>query len=60
MEDYEYFAILEQLAGKEIVKKIVNTVAPNWWNFSKEPEKFLAAREELAEEIMKRQKERKK
>jgi len=60
MEDYEYFAILEQLAGKEIVKKIVNTVAPNWWNFSKEPEKILAAREALAEEIMKRQKERKK
>ena len=60
MEDYEYFAILEKLAGKEIVKKIVNTVAPSWWDFSKEPEKFLAAREELADEIMKRQKERKK
>jgi hypothetical protein len=56
MEDYEYFAILEKLSGKEIVEKIVNTIAPNWWDFSKEPGKFLAAREKLAEEIVKRKK----
>jgi len=56
MEDYEYFAILEKLAGKEIVEKIVNTVAPNWWDFSKEPGKFLTARQKLAEEIEKRKK----
>ena len=56
MEDYEYFAILEKLAGKEIVEKIVNTVAPNWWDFTKEPGKFLTARERLAEEIMRRKK----
>jgi hypothetical protein len=54
MEDYEYFAILEKLAGKDSVEKIVNIVAPNWWNFSKEAGKFLAAREKLAEEIVKR------
>jgi hypothetical protein len=56
MEDYEYFAILEKLAGKEVVTKIVNTIAPNWWDFSKEPEKFLAARENLAREILKQKK----
>ena len=56
MEDYEYFIILEKLAGREAVEKIVNTVAPNWWNFSKEPDKFLTAREKLAEEIVKRKK----
>jgi hypothetical protein len=56
MEDYEYFAILEKLAGKEIVERIVNTVAPNWWDFSKEPDKFLTARQKLAEEIVKRKK----
>ena len=54
MEDYEYFTILEKLKGKEIVEKIVNTVAPSWWNFSKESSEFLAAREKLAEEIVKR------
>jgi hypothetical protein len=52
MEDYEYLAILEKLAGKKAVKKIVDTIAPNWWNFSKDPGKFLAARERLAEQIL--------
>ena len=52
MEDYEYFVILEKLAGREAVNKIVNSIAPNWWNFSKYPEEFLTAREKLAEEIL--------
>jgi hypothetical protein len=56
MEDYEYFALLENLAGKEIVEKIVSTIAPNWWDFTKEPGKFLTARQKLAEEIVKRKK----
>ena len=56
MEDYEYFAILEKLVGKEAVKKIVNTIAPNWWNFSRDPDEFLVAREKLAQEILKRKK----
>jgi hypothetical protein len=56
MEDYEYFAILEKLAGRETVEKIVSTVAPNWWDFTKVPDKFLAARQKLAEEIVKRKK----
>ncbi len=53
MEDYEYFVILEKLAGKKAVKKIVDSIAPNWWNFSKDPNEFLAARERLAEQILK-------
>jgi len=52
MEDYEYFVILEKLTGKEAVKKIVDSIAPNWWNFSKDPDRFLAGREKLAEEIL--------
>jgi len=27
-------------------------IAPNWWNFTKDPNKFLAARERLAEQIL--------
>ena len=53
MEDYEYFAILEKLADKMTVKKIVDTIAPNWWNFSRNANKFLAAREKLAQQIQK-------
>jgi hypothetical protein len=52
MEDYEYFAMLEKLTDKKTVKKIIDTIAPNWWNFSKEPGEFLAARQKLAQQIL--------
>jgi len=52
MEDYEYFALLEGLGGKGAAKKIVDTIAPNWWGFSKDPDEILAARRKLAEEIV--------
>ena len=52
MEDYEYFAILERLTDKKTVKKIIDAIAPNWWDFSKDPNKFLAAREKIARQIL--------
>jgi hypothetical protein len=52
MEDYEYFAILERLTDKKTVKKLVDTIAPNWWDFSKDPDEFLAAREKIAQQIL--------
>jgi hypothetical protein len=52
MEDYEYFVILERLTDKKTVKKIVDTISPNWWNFSKEPNEFLSAREKIAQQIL--------
>ncbi|MCE5248900.1 DUF4091 domain-containing protein [bacterium] len=54
MEDYEYFVILEKLAGRDTVTDIVNSVAPDWWEFSKSPDVILAAREKIAGEIVKR------
>jgi hypothetical protein len=53
MEDWEYFAILEKLAGKDAVNKIVSDVAPNWWGTSEDPLVIHAARERLAAEILK-------
>ena len=53
MEDYEYFTLLENMAGRKAAKKIVDTIAPNWWDFSKAPSDFLAARKKLAEHILK-------
>jgi hypothetical protein len=53
MEDYEYFAILENLTDKKTVKKIIDAVAPNWWDFSKDPNEFFAAREKIAQQILK-------
>ena len=52
MEDYEYFALLEKLAGRKAAKEIVDTIAPNWWDFSKAPQDFLTARKKLAEQIL--------
>jgi len=52
MEDYEYFAILERLADKESVKRFVSTVAPNWWDFSNNPNEILAIREKIARKII--------
>jgi len=53
MEDWEYFAILEKLAGKDAVNKIVAEVAPNWWATSEDPAVIEATREKLANEILK-------
>jgi len=53
MEDYEYFALLEKLVGREAVTKIVSTVAPNWWATSEDPKVILSARERIANEILK-------
>ena len=52
MEDYEYFAILERFTDKKTVMKIIDTIAPNWWNFSKNPNEFLAARKKIAQQIL--------
>ncbi len=53
MEDWEYFAILEQLAGRDAVSKIVSGIAPNWWASSEDPAAIEAAREKIAAEIVK-------
>jgi hypothetical protein len=52
MEDWEYFALLEKLAGKDAVNKIVSEVAPNWWSTTEDPEVIEATRERLADEIL--------
>jgi hypothetical protein len=52
MEDYEYSMILERITDKKNVKKIADTISPDWWNFSKVPNEFLTARERIAQEIL--------
>ncbi len=52
MEDYEYFALLEARAGSDAVKKVVDRIAPNWWDYCRDPEAILAARREIAEQIV--------
>ncbi|MEN6556858.1 MAG: glycoside hydrolase domain-containing protein, partial [Thermoguttaceae bacterium] len=52
MEDYEYFVLLEKRAGAAAVQKIVDRIAPNWWDYTRSPEAILAARQELARQIL--------
>jgi glycosyl hydrolase family 123 len=54
MEDYEYFALLENLGGKEIVDKIVRSAVPTWGNWKQTPDTLLQLRKQLAKEILKR------
>ncbi len=54
MEDYEYFALLEKRAGLNAVKKVVDQIAPNWWDYSRDPKTINAVRSEIARQIMER------
>jgi len=51
MEDYEYFALLEKAGGGEAVKKAVDRIAPNWWDYCRDPQALLEVRRELAHQI---------
>jgi len=48
LEDYEYFTILEKNGEGEFVKEMINQVCPEWWNFTRDTEKVLQVREQLA------------
>ena len=54
MEDYEYFALLEQLGGVEAVDAIVREAVPTWGSWRQEAEALPMLRARLAEEILKR------
>ncbi len=51
MEDYEYFVLLEQAAGQKAVKELVDRIAPNWWDYCRQPDKLLEVRQEFAKRI---------
>jgi len=52
MEDYEYFALLEKRAGAAAVQKIVDRIAPTWWEYTRDPKAIFDARRELAAAII--------
>jgi hypothetical protein len=54
MEDYEYFAILEQRGGKPLVDEIVRTAVPTWGSWDQNPHRLPELRRALAEEIVRR------
>jgi Glycoside hydrolase 123, catalytic domain/Glycoside hydrolase 123, N-terminal domain len=54
MEDYEYFSLLEELGGKDVVEETVRTAVPTWGSWDQDPYRLLELRRRLAEEIVKR------
>ena len=54
MEDYEYFALLEERGGAEIVDEIVRTAVPTWGSWKSDSELLQELRRKLAEEILRR------
>lgn len=54
MEDYEYFALLEQLGGKEEVEAIIREAVPTWGTWRQDPETLRQLRVKLAEAILRR------
>lgn len=51
MEDYEYFVLLEKHAGPAAVQKLVDRIAPNWYDYCRDPDALLAVRREMAKQI---------
>jgi hypothetical protein len=51
LEDYEYMMILQKLKGYDAVMNYVKSVSTEWWSYSRNPEDFLIAREEIANAI---------
>lgn len=54
LEDYEYFALLDNLGARDVVDEIVRQAVPTWGTWNQDPMALPQLRERLAEEIVKR------
>ena len=52
MEDYEYFVLLKNLGGEEIVEELVKDEVPTWGTWDKDIDQMEARRNKLAKEIL--------
>jgi hypothetical protein len=54
MEDYEYFVLLENRGGGDIVAEIVRNAVPTWGSWDQDTQRLLDRRRRLAQEILRR------
>ena len=54
MEDYEYFVLLENRGGGDIVDEIVKSAVPTWGSWDQNTQRLIERRRTLAREILKR------
>ncbi len=52
MEDYEYFALLEKAAGRQVAEEEVLSVTRSWWDWERNPDALFAARERIARKVL--------
>ncbi|HPU06722.1 MAG TPA: DUF4091 domain-containing protein [Thermogutta sp.] len=52
IEDYDYFMILQRAGQGEKALKIVQQLAPSWFEWNPDPQAYEAARRELAKAIL--------
>ncbi len=52
MEDFEYFVLLEQRGGREVVEELVRTAVPTWGSWAQGPGTLPGLRQRLAEAIL--------
>lgn len=55
-EDYEYLTLLEKLAGREEVERVIGEVVTDMTHFTKDPALLEKVREMIAKEIVKKMK----
>ena len=54
MEDYEYFVLLKNRGGADIVEEIVKNAVPTWGSWDQDTHRLLERRRKLAREILRR------
>ena len=54
MEDYEYFVLLKNRGGEDIVKEIVKDAVPTWGSWDQDTQRLLERRRKIALEILQR------
>jgi hypothetical protein len=52
MEDYAYFALLENLGDTAFLNRVVSKIGASWWNWDPDPDHLYQARAEIASRIV--------
>ena len=51
MEDYEYFVLLKNRGGEDIIEEIVKNAVPTWGTWDQDTDRLLERRRKIAQEI---------
>ena len=52
MEDYEYFVLLKNRGGEDLLEEIVKNAIPTWGSWDQDTDRLLERRRTIANEIL--------